>query len=183
MTDNVIARRYAGALFAIGNREGGGAREKRGECLAAIAGMLEAEPKLGLTLKSPVVEIPEKKAVMREILKRMDADQTMRNFCDLLADKNRLGELAGIARCYGNMLDAANGILRGKVTTAINLSPEKRAALKERLKEKIGSDIELAFDVDPEILGGMVLTVGDKALDSSLRAQLAALRETLIRGM
>lgn len=183
MTENVVARRYAGALFALSGREGGDAREKHGECLADLAAMIILEPKLGLTLKSPVVEIREKKAVVDELLKRLDADRTMRNFCHLLADKNRLGELGGIARCYGEMLDAANGILRGKVVTAVKLSPEKQAALKKQLRQKIGADIELVFDVDPAILGGMVLAVGDKVLDSSLRAQLGALRETLIRGM
>lgn len=183
MTENVVARRYASALFSLSGREGGDARTRHGECLADLADMMALAPKLALTLKSPVVETREKKAVVDELLKRLDADRTMRNFCHLLADKNRLGELGGIARCYSEMLDAANGILRGKVITAVRLSPQKQEALKEQLRKKIGADIELVFDVDPAILGGMVLAVGDKVLDSSLRAQLGILRETLIRGM
>lgn len=183
MTDTIVARRYAGALFALSGREGGDARERHGESLAGLAQMLALEPKLGLTLKSPVVAIPEKKAVLGELLKMLNADQTMRNFCNLLADKDRLGELPGIAQSYGDMLDALNGVLRGKVITAIKLSPKKQEALKEELKKKLGANIELGFEVDPDILGGMVLAVGDKVLDSSLRAQLGILRETLIRGM
>lgn len=182
MTETVIAARYAGALFALSGREGGDSREKHGRCLTGLAEMLVTEPRLGLTLKSPVVTVSEKKAVMGELLGLLDADQTMRNFCNLLADKNRLGELAGIARSYGEMLDAANGVLRGKVITAIQLSPAKQEKLREELKKRIGSDIELRFEVDPDILGGLVLAVGDKVLDSSLRAQLGILRETLIRG-
>lgn len=183
MTDNVVARRYAGALFALSGREGGDARDRHGECLGGLAEMLRLEPKLALTLKSPVVSVAEKKAVLKELLNYLGADATMRNFCYLLADKGRLGALAQIAACYGDMLDAANGVLRGKVITAIRLSPDKQAKLREDLKKRIGSDIELGFDVDPEILGGMVLAVGDKVLDSSLRAQLGILRESLIRGM
>ena len=183
MTDNLAARRYAGALFALSGREGGDARDRHGKCLAGLAEMLRIEPRLAQTLKSPVVSGAEKKAVLDELLKYLDTDATMRNFCHLLADKGRLGALASIAAVYGDMLDAANGVLRGKVTTAIRLSPEKQARLREDLKKKIGSDIELGFAVDPEILGGMVLAVGDKVLDSSLRAQLGILRESLIRGM
>lgn len=183
MTDTLVARRYAGALFSLDGRAGGDARERHGACLADLAQMMSIEPRLAQTLRSPVVQTAEKKAVMADLLKLLNADTVMRNFCNLLADKNRLGELAAIARSYGDLLDAANGIVRGKVTTAIMLSPKKQEALKEQLQKKIGSDIELVFDVDPEILGGMVLTVGDKVLDSSLRAQLANLRNILMRGM
>lgn len=183
MTETVGSRRYAGALFSLSGREGGNARERHGECLAGLVEMMRLEPRLAQTLKSPVISAQEKKGVLGELLKYLDADATMRNFCFLLADKGRLGELAAIERCYGDMLDAANGVLRGKVITAIRLTQAKQEKLKEELKRKIGSDIELRFDVDPEILGGMVLAVGDKVLDSSIRAQLGILRETLIRGI
>lgn len=183
MTDTVIARRYAGALFSLDGREGGDARDRHGSCLAALSEMLAAVPKLALTLKSPIVSVTEKKSLMKELLQYLGADAIMGNFCNLLADKGRLGVLGQIARCYGDMLDASKGVLRGTVTTAIQLAPAKQEKLREDLKAKLGSDIELRFEVDPEILGGMVLTVGDKVLDSSLRAQLGILRNTLIRGM
>lgn len=183
MTDTIISRRYAQALFALDGRSGGNAREKHGECLAGLAEMLRMEPRLGLTLKSPVVAVAEKKAVMSKLLDLLKADAIMRNFCNLLADKNRLAELGSIAGSYGEMLDEANGVMRGRVTTAIRLTPAKQAALREQLQKKIGGNIELVFEVDPEILGGMVLTIGDKVLDSSLRAQLGNLRNILMRGM
>lgn len=183
MTDTAVARRYAGALFSLSGREGGDARQRHGACLAGLSEMLALEPRLGLVLKSPVVSAAEKKAVLDKLLDRLDADRTMRNFCGLLADKNRLGELGSIAQRYGHLLDEANGVLRGRVTTAIKLPPEKQAALRDNLRRKLGADMELSFVVDPEILGGMVLAVGDKVLDSSLRAQLGILRENLIRGM
>ncbi|MDE7241338.1 ATP synthase F1 subunit delta, partial [Desulfovibrio sp.] len=117
------------------------------------------------------------------LLDKLGADKTMRNFCFLLADKERLASLRQIAEWYGILLDEANGVLRGKVITAIKLSKAKQEKLKAELAKKSGGDIELAFSVDPEILGGMVLAVGDKVLDSSLRAQLGILRETFKRGV
>ena len=183
MTDTVVARRYASALFSLGRREGGDALGRHGACLAALGEMVVEEPKLGSLLKSPVIGVEEKKGVLGALLDKLGADKTMRNFCFLLADKERLGSLRQIADWYGILLDEANGVLRGKVITAVKLSKEKQAKLKAELAKKSGGDIELAFSVDPEILGGMVLAVGDKVLDSSLRAQLGILRETFKRGV
>ena len=183
MTDTVVARRYASALFSLGRREGGDALSRHGACLAALGEMVAEEPRLGSVLKSPVIGVEEKKGVLSALLDRLGADKTMRNFCFLLADKERLGSLRQIADWYGILLDEANGVLRGKVITAIKLTKEKQEKLRAELAKKSGGDIELAFSVDPEILGGMVLAVGDKVLDSSLRAQLGILRETFKRGV
>ena len=79
-------------------------------------------------------------------------------------------------------LDDAKGIIRGNLTTAVELTDAKRGRLKAALEEKAGAGIELTFDVDASILGGVVLKVGDRVLDASLRAQLAILRETFKRG-
>lgn len=183
MTDTVVARRYAHALFSLDGKGDGKKREKHGEALNNLALMLVEQPLLAQTLKSPVIDVNEKKALLGKLLDKMGADRDARNFCFLLADKRRLGSLAAIAACYGEMLDNARGIRRGTVTTAIKLSDARQAELKKSLCKKLGGEMELKFHVDPEILGGMVLAVGDKVLDSSLRAQLGNLRETLIRGL
>lgn len=183
MNDAIVARRYAAALFSLGKKQGEAAMDSYGQSLAELAEMLSSEPKLGQLLRSPVIGPDEKKAVLGALLDRMSAAPAMRNFCFLLADKERLGSLASIADWYGIMLDEAHGVLRGKVITAIKLSPERQVKLKEDLQKKIGKDMELVFSVDPEILGGMILAVGDRVLDSSLRAQLGAMRENLRRGM
>ena len=183
MTDSTVARRYAGALFSLSKKEGMDALVARGENLSELARLAREEPKLGAILKSPVISPAEKKALLDAILQKITDDRITRNFCDLLADKERLGALAEIADWYTFMLDDARGILRGRVTTAVSLRPERREEIKAALREKFGKDIELTFHVDPAILGGMVLAVGDKVMDSSLRAQLGVLRETLRRGM
>lgn len=182
MTETVVARRYAGALFDLGKKQGGNALASHGECLAELAALMAAEPKLAQVLKSPVIGIAEKKALMGAFLDKLDADKTMRNFCFLLADKERLGILAEIADWYGLLLDETNGVLRGRVLTAVRLSPERQAQVTESLKQKAGKDLELSFSVDPAILGGMILAVGDRVMDASLRAQLGMLRENLRRG-
>ena len=87
-----------------------------------------------------------------------------------------------LTRAGLTMLDEAKGIVRGQCITAVQLSADKQSKLKDTLQKKAGTDIELTFAVDKDILGGMVLKMGDRVLDASLRAQLGILRETFKRG-
>lgn len=182
MTDTVVARRYAGALFALGKQAGGKMLSQHGETFAKLDELIAATPELELALKSPVVSIEEKKGIMNKLLKMFKADTMMSNFCFLLADKERLASLRDIASCYGKLLDEEKGVIRGTLTTAVALDAKKQGALKNNLEKKAGKNIELSFNVDTSILGGVVLKVGDRVLDASLRAQLAILRETIKRG-
>ena len=77
----MVARRYANAIFALGREEGDQALSAHGACLASLGEMLAAAPDLGQTLKSPVIGVEEKKAVLGKLLDKLKADQTMRNFC------------------------------------------------------------------------------------------------------
>ena len=180
MTNSLVSRRYADALFSLGQKNN--AINDYGTGLMELARVVAEEPKLAKAFKSPVISVNEKKALLSSILDKMEADKVLRNFCFLLADKNRLSELTGISDWYGSLLDNANGILRGKVITAIPLSQDRREKLKNSLEEKAGSKMILDFEVDPDILGGMVLAIGDKVLDTSLRAQLGILGDILKRG-
>ena len=182
MINTVVARRYANAIFALGKKDGDKALNARGECLAALNELLSQIPQLDLALKSPVVAVDEKKAVLDKLLKQLKADTTLRNFCFLLADKERLAFLGDIAVRYGKLLDEAKGIIRGQCITAVELPGDKKAELVKTLRAKAGKEIDLTFAVDKDILGGMVLKMGDRVLDASLRAQLAILRENFKRG-
>ena len=100
MTDTVIARRYAHALFALGKKAGTTELEQYGASLSQLDALLAASPELDKVFKSPVVTVGEKRKVLDKLLKSVKADKTMTNFCLLLADKNRLSSLRRIAACY-----------------------------------------------------------------------------------
>jgi F-type H+-transporting ATPase subunit delta len=145
--------------------------------------MVAVSPALERMFKSPVISIAEKRALVDHLLAQTSADVTVKNFCHLLADKGRLAFLPAIAGCYGELLDAENGVLRGTVITAVSLNAEKQKKFKADLTKKTKSKkLELVFDVDKSILGGLMLKVGDRVLDASLRAQLTILRDTIKRG-
>ena len=145
--------------------------------------MMAISPALERMFKSPVITVAEKHALADQLLDKAGADLTVKNFCHLLADKGRLAALPAIAGCYGELLDAERGILRGTVITAVKLDAEKQKKLKADLGKKAGKKkLELEFNVDKSILGGLMLKVGDRVLDASLRAQLTILRDTIKRG-
>ena len=80
------------------------------------------------------------------------------------------------------MLDEKSGIVAGKLVTAVALSDARKVELKDRLEKQTGKKLVLDFGTDAEILGGIVLQIGDSVLDASLRAQLNILKETIKRG-
>ncbi len=182
MNNTVIARRYANALFTIGKKSGLKDLESYGQYLTELEQCIKSSHDLDRVFKSPVVTVQEKKDVLAKLLSGMGASAVLKNFCLLLADKNRLSTLKDISQIYGKLLDQEKGILRGTLITAISLDTKKKNAIKKQLEEKAGTSIDLVFDVDTSILGGVVLHVGDRVLDASLRAQLAVLRKTIKRG-
>ena len=182
MTGNIVASRYAGALFSLGKQAGPGEIESYGRDLDALAEMLRDSVELFRTFRNPLFSVEEKSRLVSAVLDRIGAEKMVRNFCLLLAEKERLALLPEIQGHFSTLLDAENGVLRGTVTTAIALDEEKQDELKERLERQADRSIVLGFNEDPAILGGLILTVGDRIMDASLRAQLGILKENIKRG-
>ena len=162
--------------------KGDEALSRYGSDLAALGDMLAVSPKLDAALRSPVISIDEKKAVMGKLLKKIKADKTVSNFCLLLADKERLAYLGEIVDWYGKLLDDAKGIIRGTLTTAVELTDNKRAELKAELERRRGQASSLPLMWMLPSLGAWCSRLVIGVLDASLRAQLAILRETFKRG-
>ena len=178
MNGDIVAQRYAKALFALGQQEGMAKLEQYGENLSA----LEDSPELVRLFHIPVISVAEKQKVLSQVLDKLDVDPMIKNFCSLLAEKERLPLFEEIAEAFGKLLDEAWGVVRGKLLTAVSLSKEQQAGILARLEKQTSKQIALKFEVDPSILGGVVLQVGDNVLDASLRAQLAILRDIIKRG-
>lgn len=177
-----MAQRYARALFALGGEKGNKQRARYGQTLQELAAILRQSPELARVLKAPVINIAEKRGVLDTILGQLKADKPVRDFCHLLAEKDRLSFLCPIATAYATLSDQAEGLVRGQLTTAVTLEPDRQKALCETLQRQTGSRLALSFEVDPGLLGGVVLKVGDKVLDASLRSQLNILKDTIKRG-
>jgi F-type H+-transporting ATPase subunit delta len=182
LTGNVVARRYARALFALGKKNGLPELENYASGLGAIRTILQESPSLAQFFRNPIFSPEEKKQTVAQLITRLKLSGVVVHFCFLLAEKDRLRELDRIATVFDQLLDAEKGVIRGELLTAIPMDAAKQTAIVKQLEKKTKHTLMLSFGVSPEILGGVVLKVGDQVMDASLRAQLSILKDTIKRG-
>lgn len=176
-----ISRRYARALIAIGRDHD--RVDRLGADLDAIARVLDLdEGRLGAALANPALTPSERRAVVEEVLGRLDLDRYTANFLRLLVDKNRLGEFAHIRRDYHEMADELAGRVRATVTTARSLDAASAQRVREALAAVTHGELLIDFKVDPGLIGGLVAQIGDKVYDASVRTRLEDLRAELLNG-
>lgn len=153
-----------------------------GADLEKLAAVLAQFPNLLKVFKNPIIRTEDKKKVASKLLTKIKANKVVKNFCMFLADKGRLGNFPEIQAYYQLLLDAREGVMRGKVVTAIDLSKGKKDAIQKALEKEFAKKLILDFEQEPGILGGLVLKVGDKVYDASLKAQLDNLKANIKRG-
>lgn len=171
----VAQRMYAGALFEAAREE------ERLEQVAAevstIAAALEDVPELGAFLRNPQVEPAGKAEVLMEI--SQGADDLVRNFLRLVAEKGRAGELAEMSTELEALVARAQNRLAVELQTARELSDEEADAIVRKIESASGREIEATRSVDPSLIGGIVLRIGSFRADGSVRGRLERLRHEL----
>jgi F-type H+-transporting ATPase subunit delta len=174
----VIARTYARALFEAA-KENGRLDEIREELDAFVEAIAEV-PELRLLISNPELDPPAKAEALAAVLK--DADELLRNFVRVVAEKNRASMLVEIAREYDALVAAEEQILNVELTTAYELSDKDAASIVGQIEKASGRRVDAERTVDPELIGGLVLKVGSLEVDSSVRGKLDRLRRELVEG-
>jgi F-type H+-transporting ATPase subunit delta len=136
-------------------------------------------PELGDLLRNPEVDRRVKASVLDELL--VDADEFVRNFLRLLVEKGRIGELAEITHEFERLLAVEQRRLELELTTAVELSDDEAREIVAQIERSVGRTVEARREVDPALIGGVVLRVGSLRLDASVRGRLLRLREELRR--
>jgi len=172
-----IARRYAKALFDLA--VDAGRVEPWAGGLAALKKAVDSSPELRDLLENPVHAKEQRQAVAGKLAGALGLDAEPANLLALLADRNRLAYLAGIADTFGQLADQKLGRVRAKVTSAVALSETEAQALAQKLAAIGGGQVLLERAVEPELLGGVVAQVGSLVYDGSLRSQLEVLRRSM----
>jgi F-type H+-transporting ATPase subunit delta len=147
------------------------------EELADFVATVEQVPDLRSVLESPELDPRAKAALLEQVLG--DADELVHNFLLLLAEKGRSGEVAEIAREFEALVAREQGILDVELTTAVELSERDFDQLVERIGKASGRKVRASRAVDPGLVGGLVLEVGSRRLDASIRGRLDRLRHEL----
>ncbi len=177
MRDITIARNYAEALLALA--EHAGAAEAWGELVDAAAAAL-ATPAIEAVLVSPRVTRERKVALIE---RAMDgAPVPFVRFLGALIKRGRQLLLGQIADEYRGLVDLKLNRVRAGVTLARDPDALTRSVIVERLAAAIGKDVIAGFATDPSLLGGVVVRIGDRVYDGSMRKRLGRLRQQLIQG-
>jgi len=177
MKNDILAKRYAKALFIVGKEEN--ALDDYATTLKDFAELYTTLPELrdGLTNKIYPADVRAK--VMAAIVKNAGVSQIMGNFLNLLALKNRANVLPEIATSFQAMVDVERNVCQGIVITAKALEPALLDKTKQTLEKITGKQVVLKTQIDTAIIGGMIAKVGDIILDGSIKTQLEGLKESI----
>ena len=172
----VAHRVYARSLFQAAREDGklDLVHEQLGDFAAAIRDV----PELRSVLENPELDPQEKAGVLGEILG--DADELVRNFVLLTAEKGRAGEIEEIYDELDELVAAEQRRLTVELTTAIELTDDEADAIVKEIEQSSGRSVEATRSVDPALIGGIVLQVGSHRLDASVRGRLDRLRHELL---
>jgi len=169
-----LAGRYATALFDLADQEK--ALDQVAGDLKALDAMIKGSADLQRLIRSQVLSRDAQGAAMKAILERTDFAPMTRNFIGLVARNRRLFALPGMIAGYLTLLAERRGEIRAEVTAAQEMSLLQVAMVKDQLKRAVGSKVDVAIRVDPAIIGGLVIKVGSRMVDSSLRSKLQRLQ-------
>ena len=176
MPKAVSAKRYAQAVFEIALE--GGELDGWLDDLMLLAQVAE-NPEFSGILDAAQVSASRKMSVIRDVLGESVGPLAL-NLISLLAARNLAHTVPGVASQYQQLLDAHRGIERAEVVSAVPLDDAQQQRVQDLLEGMIGNEIRLTSRVEPEILGGLVIRVGDRVLDGSTRTKLNAMRRGLV---
>jgi F-type H+-transporting ATPase subunit delta len=176
----LIARNYAETLLDLADRNGGpAAMDQFAAALDEVAGLVQQDPRVRQFLETPRVTAAEKKKALRAALAGRAPELFLR-FVSVLVDKRRQTLLPEIADAFRGLVDERMG--RVRVQVAISHLPDEalQAEIGNALALRLGRTVIPTFTVDPDLLGGMVVQVGDEILDGSVRSSAARLRRAMM---
>lgn len=172
----VAPRMYARSLFQAAREHG--KLDVVHEQLGDFAAALRDVPELRRLLANPELDPQQKAGVLADVLG--EADELVRNFVLLTAEKGRAGELEEIHRELDALVAAEQKRLTVELTTAYELSDDEASAIVKRIEQSSGRRVEATRTVDPSLIGGLVLQVGSHRLDASVKGRLSRLRHDLV---
>jgi F-type H+-transporting ATPase subunit delta len=173
-----IARVYARSLFEVAREQDKleVVRDQLGEFADALAGSHE----LQVFFFSPYFSTQEKKDGLHRTVE--GADETLSNFLELLLENHRMPVVFRVRREFDRLWDEANDLLPVQITSAVALDESVSRRIGDEIGRQTGKQVQLTSTVDPDVIGGIVLRVGNSILDASIRNRLETLRKQVAKG-
>ena len=177
MKNAVVARNYAEALLGVAREAD--AVERFGELIDALAGAVEVTPGVKAVLMSPRVRKDAKQEVLAKALKKLAPEPFIR-FLQAVVRRGRQGILSEISAAYQAIADQHFKRVHASVTTAREIDKKLVKQITERLEEAVGKTVLPHFFADPALMGGVIVRVGDRVFDGSIRRRLAVLKRSML---
>ena len=165
-----LASRYAKALFELADENQDLDAVERD--LRTVQELLDASADLRLVIRSPLIARDEQGRAVAAVLEKAGVGETVRNFAGVVANHRRLAALPGMIRAFLADLARRRGDMSARVVSARPLDDSQSKDVIDSLKKAMGTKVEVDFQVEPEILGGLVVHVGSRMIDSSVRTRL-----------
>jgi F-type H+-transporting ATPase subunit delta len=169
-----MAGRYASALFELAGEHGQLPAVE--ENLLKFQQLLDMSEDLRRLIRSPVFSAEEQVRALAVILDRAGIDGLAANFFKLIAKNRRLFAVTDMVKAFRALSARARGEVQAEVASAMPLSDAQMSALKETLKASVGKEVQITSRVDASLLGGLVVKIGSRMIDSSVRTRLNSLK-------
>jgi F-type H+-transporting ATPase subunit delta len=173
-----VARRYAKAIFAIGEDKGN--FEILGRQLSELADLWKESEALRQTLENPVFKLSQKRAILQGLMPRLAPARQVQSLALLLLDRGRIASLPAIARAYEEMCDEKLGRVRARVLSASPLDLASETEIRKALERRTGKKVLMTTVVDSTLIGGVVAHVAGMVLDGSVASRLSTLKNRLL---
>jgi F-type H+-transporting ATPase subunit delta len=173
-----VARRYAKAIFAIG--EDNGLFELMGRQLNELADLWQGSAELRQTLENPVFKLAQKRTVLQSLLPRIAPARQVQSLALLLLERGRIAMLPTIAKAYEEMCDQKLGRVRARVKSAHALDIASESEIRKAIERRTGKKVLMTTEVDPALIGGVVAEVAGLVLDGSVASRLSSLKNRLL---
>jgi F-type H+-transporting ATPase subunit delta len=180
MSVETIARRYGTALADVVLKTGETITVKLE--LKAWEQMIASSSDLQTALANPAIAHLDKQKVLESLISKSNPSKTTANFLRVLQRNSRLTELAEINEKFAAVLEERSGHIAATVTSARELSADQKGELKSNIEKLTGKQVQLNFNIDQSIIGGVVTRVGSTVYDGSVKTQLENLKEQLVNG-
>lgn len=169
--------RYATAIFDIAQENNGLDGLESG--VVALASAIEDSAELRTVINSPLISRAEQKAAITAVADKMGLDAVLRNALGLMADKRRLFVVPHLLKALREALAEARGEVTAEVASAKALTKTQADKLAKTLSERVGKTVTINATVDESLIGGLVVKVGSKMIDSSIRSRLNSLQNAM----
>ncbi|MEA2101897.1 MAG: ATP synthase F1 subunit delta [Thermodesulfobacteriota bacterium] len=179
MKTDVIAKRYARALYDLGVEED--IQGLLSEDIDKVGGLVQESDQFRDIMESPLYDITLKKGILSDFVKKYDISIYTANLIQILVDKDRFEHVSAICDSYVEILNAASGRVRALVTSAIRLDDEQVKRIADVLSKKMEKQVDVDVAVDADLIGGVVAEVEGMVYDGSLRTQIGKVKERLKR--